>query len=82
MLQLQDVEVVYHDVVYNEYGHVVHDPVNWIIDEACPNKVLVASKFTASGLRGLLKLCLPPFTATSLMRRRQHQIVILELWVS
>ena len=65
------------DVVYDGYGQVVHDPIHCIIDEAYPHKVLVASKFTASGLRGLLKLCLPPFTATSLMRRRQQQILII-----
>ena len=77
VLQLQDVEVVYPDVVYDGYGRVVHEPVHCIIDEAYPYKVLVASKFTSSGLRGLLKLCLPPFTATSLMRRRQQQMVII-----
>ena len=77
VLQLDDVEVVYPDVVYNGYGQVLDEPVHCVIDEAYPHKVLVASKFTASGLRGLLKLCLPPFTATSPMRRRQQQIAII-----
>ena len=77
VLQLDDVEVVYPDVVYNGYGQVLDEPVHCVIDEAYPHKVLVASKFTASGLRGLLKLCLPPFTATFPMRRRQQQIAII-----
>ena len=77
VIQLGDVEVVYHDVVYNGYGQVVEDPVHSIIDEAFPHKILVSSRFTASGLRGLLKLCLPPYTASSIMRRKQQQIAII-----
>ena len=77
VLQLEDVEVVYHDVVYNCYGQVVQDPVHCIVDEAFPHKILVSSRFTPSGLRGLLKLCLPPYTATSTMRRKQQQIAII-----
>ena len=50
---------------------------HYIIDDAYPHKILVASKFTASGLRGLLKLCLPPYTATSPMRRKQQQMAII-----
>jgi hypothetical protein len=76
-LQLQDVEIVYPDVVYDGYGQVKEEPVHCVIDEAYPHKILVASRFTASGLRGLLKLCLPPYTATSLMRRKQQQIAIM-----
>ena len=77
VLQLNDVEVVYPDVVYNGLGQVLEDPVHCVIDEAFPHKILVSSKFTASGLRGLLKLCLPPYTATSSMRRKQQQIAII-----
>ena len=53
------------------------EPVHCVVDEAYPNKVLVASRFTASGLRGLLKLFLPPFTAASSIRRKQQQIAII-----
>ena len=77
VLQIEDLEVVYPDVVYDGYGRVISDPVHCVIEEAYPHKVLVASRFTPSGLRGLLKLCLPPYTATSQMRRRQQQIVII-----
>ena len=77
VLQLQDVEVVYPDVVYDGHGHVKTDPVHCIIDEAYPNKVFAASKFSPSGLRGLVKLFLPPYTATSLMRRKQQQIALM-----
>ena len=77
VLQLEDVEVVYPDVVYDGYGRVKDEPVHCVIDEAYPSKVLVASKFTPSGLRGLLKLFLPPFTAASPLRRRQQQIAIM-----
>ena len=77
ILQLKDVEIVYPGVVYDGYGKVIDEPVHCIIEEAYPHKILVASKFTASGLRGLLKLFLPPFTATSPMRRKQQQIAII-----
>ena len=77
VLQLQDVEVVYPDVVYDGHGHVKTDPVHCIIEEAYPHKVFAASKFSPSGLRGLVKLFLPPYTATSLMRRKQQQIAIM-----
>ena len=77
VLQLQDVEVVYPDVVYDGYGHVKVDPVHCVINEACHNKVLTASRFTPSGLHGLLKIFLPPYTATSSMRRKQQQIAIM-----
>lgn len=77
VLQLDDVEVVYPGVVYDGYGAVKDEPVHCVIDEAYPSKVLVASKFTASGLRGLLKLFLPPYTAASPLRRRQQQIAII-----
>ena len=77
ILQLQDVEIVYPGVVYDGYGRVKDDPVHCIIEEAYPHKILTASRFTASGLRGLLKLFLPPYTATSPMRRRQQQIAII-----
>ena len=77
VLQLKDVEVVYPDVVYDGFGRVKDDPVHCVIEEAYPNKIFVASKFTASGLRGLLKLCLPPYTASSPLRRKQQQIAII-----
>ena len=77
VLQLQDVEVVYPDVVYDGYGNVKVDPIHCVIREAYPNKVLTASRFTPSGLRGLLKIFLPPYTATSSMRRKQQQIAIM-----
>ena len=77
VLQLKDAEVVYPDVVYDGYGQVKADPIHCIIDEAYPNKVLIASKFTPSGLRGLLKLFLPPYTAASPSRRKQQQIAII-----
>ena len=77
ILQLKDVEVVYPDVVYDGYGQVKDDPVHCIINEAYPHKILTASRFNASGLRVLLKLFLPPYTATSPMRRRQQQIAII-----
>ena len=74
---MKDVEVVFPGVVYDGYGKVKDEPVHCIIEEAYPHKILTASKFTASGLRGLLKLFLPPFTASSLMRRKQQQIAII-----
>jgi hypothetical protein len=77
VLQLEDVEVVYPDVVFDGYGVVEEDPIHCVIDEAYPNKVLQASKFTPSGLRGLLKLFLPPYTAASPLRRKQQQIAII-----
>ena len=77
VLQLEDVEVVYPDVVFDGYGVVKEDPIHCVIDEAYPNKVLQASKFTPSGLRGLLKLFLPPYTAASPLRRKQQQIAII-----
>ena len=76
-LQLEDVEVVYPGVVYDGYGRVKENPVHCIIEEAYPYKVLMASKFTPSGLRGYLKLFLPPYTATSQMRRKQQQIALI-----
>ena len=77
VLQLKDVEVVYPDVVYDGYGKVIKDPVHRVVGEAYPQKVLGASRFTPSGQRGLLKLFLPPYTATSAIRRRQQQLVII-----
>ena len=77
VLQLEDLEVVYPDVVYDGYGRVKDNPVHCVIGEAYPHKVLVASRFTASGLRGLLKLCLPPYTASTPMRRKQKQLAIM-----
>ena len=77
VLQLKDLEVVYPDVVYDGHGQVKENPVHCVITEAYPHKVLVASRFTASGLRGLLKLCLPPYTASSPMRRKQQQLAIM-----
>lgn len=77
VLQLDDVEIVYPDVVFNGFGVVKDDPIHCVIDEAYPSKVLVASKFTPSGLRGLLKLFLPPYTAASPLRRKQQQIAII-----
>ena len=77
VLQLKDVEVVYPEVVYDGYGNVKEEPIHCIIEEAYPHKILTASRFTASGLRGLLKLFLPPYTAASPMRRKQQQIAII-----
>ena len=77
VLQLKDLEVVYPDVVYDGHGQVKHDPVHCVVHEAYPQKVLVASRFKPSGLRGLLKLLLPPYTAASPMRRKQQQMAIL-----
>ena len=77
VLQLTDVEVVFPDVVYDGLGRVIKDPVHCVIEEAYAHKVFVASRFTASGLRGLLKLCLPPYTASSPLRRKQQQIAII-----
>ena len=54
ILQLKDVEVLYPDKVYDGYGVEKDNPIHCVVDEAYPNKVLVASKFTASGLSLLL----------------------------
>ena len=77
VLQLEDVEIVYPGKVYDGFGQEKRDPVHCLVHEAYPHKVLVASRFKASGLRGLLKLCLPPYTAASPMRRKQQQLAIM-----
>ena len=76
-LQLEHVEVVYRDVVYNGLGKKLETPVNVLVPEAYPNKTFRVTDFKPSGLRGFLQLCLPPYTSTSVFRREQQILVIM-----
>ena len=55
----------------------MENPANILVNEAFPNKSFRVSAFKASGLRGFLKNCLPPFTSTSKFRRDQQILVII-----
>ena len=77
VLQLEDVEIVYKNIVYNGLGEIVEHPVNALVLEAFPNKTFRVSSFKASGLRGYLKCFLPPFTSTSKFRRDQQILSII-----
>ena len=75
--QLEHVEIVYKDVVYNGHGEILENPVNILVPEAFPNKTFRVSDFKPSGLRGFLKNCLPPYTSTSKFRRDQQILSII-----
>lgn len=77
VLQVDDVEIVYKDVVYNGFGEKIEKPVNVLVPEAFPNKVFRVSAFKESGLKGYLKCFLPPFTSTSKFRRDQQTLAII-----
>ena len=63
--------------VYNGLGEVLGSPVHVLIPEAYPNKKFRVSDFVPSGLRGYLKMCLPPYTSQSINRRRQQVLVLI-----
>ena len=75
--QLEHVEIVYKDVVYNGLGDVLESPVNILVPDAFPSKTFRISEFKPSGLRGFLKNCLPPYTSTSKFRRDQQILSII-----
>ena len=77
VLQLEHVEVVYKDVVYNGLGEIKEHPVNVLFPEAFPNKTFRVSEFKPSGLRGYLRMFLPPYTSTSMYRREQQILVLI-----
>ena len=77
VLQMEHVEIVYKDVVYNGLGEIMKNNVNILVPEAFPNKTFRVSEFKPSGLRGFLKNCLPPYTATSKFRREQQILTII-----
>ena len=54
--QLEHVEIVYKDVVYNGLGEVLEHPVHALVPDAFPNKMFRVSRFVPSGLRGFLQL--------------------------
>ena len=71
------VEVVYKDVVYNGLGEIKENPVNVLVREAFPNKTFRVSEIKPSGLRGYLRMFLPPYTSTSMYRREQQILVLI-----
>ena len=76
-LQLEHVEIVYRDIVFNGRGEILANPVNILIPEAFPNKTFRVTDFKPSGLRGFLQNLLPPYTSTSLFRRNQQILCIM-----
>ena len=78
-LNIDDVQMVYPEVVYDAYGKVKATPVHTVVLEAYPSKaeLMLSSKFIPSGFRGLLSLFLPPNTARTLVKRRQQQLGII-----
>ena len=75
--QLEHVEIVYKDVVYNGLGEVLTNPVHALVPDAFPNKIFRVSRFLPSGLRGYLQHCLPPYTSSSKFRRDQQVLVLI-----
>ena len=63
--------------VFNSLGEVLANPVNVLIPEAHPNRKFRVSEFTPSGLKGYLKIYLPPFTSRSLYRRKQQSLALI-----
>ena len=59
-IRLEDLEVVYRNIVYNGLGEVKDRPIHTIVEEAYPHKIFKVSKFIPSGLQGFIKLFLPP----------------------
>ena len=72
--QLEHVEIVYKDQVYNGKGEVLDSPVNALVPDAFPNRAFRVSPFKPSGLRGYLQHYLPPYTSTSKFRRDQQNL--------
>lgn len=72
--QLEHVEIVYRDIVYNGKGEVLEAPVNTLVPDAFPSKNFRVSPFKPSGLRGFLQHFLPPYTSTSKFRRDQQNL--------
>ena len=56
LLQLEHVEIVYKDIVFNGLGEKLDHPVNILVPDAFPSKTFRVSDFKPSGLRGFLKL--------------------------
>ena len=77
LLQLEHVEIVYKDIVFNGLGEKLDHPVNILVPDAFPSKTFRVSDFKPSGLRGFLKNCLPPYTSTSKFRREQQVLVLI-----
>ena len=50
LFQLEHVEIVYKDYVFNGLGEILENPVNILVPDAFPNKTFRVSEFKPSGL--------------------------------
>ena len=78
-LDVNHVEIVYPNVVYDAFGNVITNPVHTIVPEAFPGKAewMTCSNFIPSGMRGFLECFLPPNTARTLTKRRQQTLALI-----
>ena len=78
-LDVNHVEIVYPNVVYDAFGNVITNPVHTIVPEAFPGKAewMTCSNFIPSGMRGFLECFFPPITAKILAKRRQQTLALI-----
>lgn len=75
-VQKSTLEVIWPDTVYNGSGEVPDKPLHAVVPELIGNTKCKIQNFEPTGLRGLLEMCLPPYTSEDPEIRNQQIVII------